>query len=999
MRKIAIICFLACISVLANAQNITITPEVTSLDDRAVVEYNNMICATEGATAIYRVTVEDCDSIDSVSVCQYRFNEVEHEATFTLDNGVIIIDEISLPLVVGPNQFTFMLTIQEVGKDSLTELSQEATDIQIYPVPTHQEVSAPSSLVYYKETGKLTWTAHGDGGAKWEYTWTSSEKLTVVGESFVHPSITNSSTTEKKVIVTLSATNYAPDGVTVWDSYSDNWTISIIPETVVNTAVSPNTSENPYKKFQGDSWDLAVSTVGGNPNGWIIEWLDGDNNILLGQGLDCKVTSSSSDRVENKHIILHVTNTAVEGITSDNNWYDQVFHYYVRFYPIPQIAFSSSYPKDVLHGEKIQMGVKLVNLQMEEDYVINYEWNGKNNGGASYLFEAINGGNKDSIEKVVTVKCSFGLVNSDAKGRSSQELSHTFIVWPKPSLYINANENNRSIPYRQFQDGKWEFVVKTYGGFPTGWKIVWKDETGKEVGQGENYTMKCDTSSDGVQEKHVILTVTNRAQGRTDLWFEHTYNYYAAFYPAPIVKFEKEYPHHIKHGDKVVMKLTVMDAKGNSLSDAYDWNVSWNNGQSKNVSYEFVGENQSNDDGVSQKIEVDCSIELKGTNLKQTYSREVDFVVWPIPKVTTNIDNLVGCAGQTFDYSITTSGGKKDGWSYVWTLNNQNLNVNSNKYKLILENSSIKDSIVNHYKVRATNICENEVWFEEEYPFTVIVYPEPKVPEKIFVMDLNRGVEVSSGIREGNNILLHCDECTGGNPNAWSYKWLRNNSIFGTNNEINDKLTSNYSGNGKANNLLVEYDCVVENTYNTVSWKKQDYKKEIRVYRKPQTPTGLQRKGNGTSGTWIATCGIDDASLGANDYYLVFGYQDAEGKMHDVSTMKQQNVGEQRWSSSQTAFNGNAYVYALWKYDDGSEVTSGLCMESSVDENWDGSTYDGSTRSVIEMATGISIISSTQIQENAEYYSLDGIKTNQMKKGINIVRRKDGQIVKIVNNK
>lgn len=802
MRKIAIICLLASISVLVSAQSIAITPEVTSLDERAVVEYGKMIHATEGATVIYRVKVEKCDFIDSVATCQYTFNNVKHEAIFTLNNGVITINKISVPMVVGSNRFSFKLIIQERGKKDLTELKQEATIIQIYPVPTHYETSTPLSLIFYKETGELSWTAHGEGGAKWEYVWTSTEKKTGNDATFVHSSITNNGAAEKKVIVTLSATNYAPDGVTKWDSYSEEWAITVLPISVVNLSVSPNTEEEPCKKFQGDLWNLAVSTKGGNSEGWKIEWINGDNNIILSQGLEYKVTSSRKDIKETKHIILHVTNKAPKGINTDDGFlYNNFFHYYVCFYPTPIIEFTESYPQNVLDGEKIQMGVKCKDAATAEDYVINCEWNGNGKANDSYLFEAVNSGNMDGIQNKITVRCSFGLINSDVKSDSYQELSHTFTVWPLPQ--VNA----------------------------------------------------------------------------------------------------------------------------------------------------------------------------------------------------TNLINRVGCGGQSFESSIITTGGKKDGWSYVWTLNDQNINANSNTCILTLDNSSTTDSIVNHYKVRATNICDNVVWFNEDFSFTVIVYPEPKVPERIIVMDVNRGVEVSSGIREGNNLFFHCDECIGGYPNAWSYKWIRNNSIFGIYNEVNEKVSSNYSGNGKADDMLIEYDCVVENTYDIVSWKKQEYKKEIRVYRKPQTPIGLQKKGNGSSGTWVATCSLDDASLGINDYYLVFGYQDADGKMHDVSTMRQQNVGEQRWSCTQTAFNGNAYVYALWKYDDGSEVTSGLCMESSVDENWDGSTYDGSTRSVIDAATGINEIPFIQTQENAEYYSPDGIKNNQLKRGLNIVRTQDGHVVKIINNK
>ena len=802
MRKVLYVCLLASISAIVRAQNISIIPEVTSHDERAVVEYDNKICATEEATVIYRVSIEDSVSIESVTLCQYTFNEEVHDASFTLENGVVVIDEISVPLIIGSNLFSFNITYEEKDKEDPIELTMDATTIQIYPKPAFGKVTEPSTLTFYKETGKLNWTVCGEGGAYWVISWTSTENSSGNGESFVHPSIINKGASEKNVTVTLNATNYAPDSVTVWENYSEYWTITIWPEISVTPSVTPNSQEDPSRLFQGESLKLAVSMEGGYAYGWKVEWRDVDNNKELSNELEYNVTSSGSDIIETKHILLHVKNTAPNGTNTEDVLYDGSFHYYIVFYPIP------------------------------------------------------------------------------------------------------------------------------------------------------------------------------------------------------IVQFEKEYPKNIKHGDKVVLSLTVKDSHGNSMADAYDLSCSWNKGESVKDFYELVGNNQNNNDGQNITISVDCSATLKGTNLKQTSRCEADFVVWPLPIVTaTNIEDFVGYGGQSCNFSVSTIGGEKDGWSYVWTQNNQVIDVNSNTFNLTLENTSATDSIVNEYKVRVSNKCDEDVWFENDYSFRVTVYPEPKVPERIFVMDQNRGVEVTNGIREGNNIILHCDECTGGNPNAWSYIWSRNNSELGDSNEIIEVLSSIYSGNGKANDMSIEYICDVENTYNSVLWKKQEYKKEIRVYRRPLTPTKLQKKGNGTSGTWVATCSIDDSSLGAYDYYLIFGYRDENGNMHDLGSIRQENVGEQRWSNSMGNINGNAYVYALWKYDDGAEITSGLCMEYSIDESWDRSTYDGSTRSVIAEATGINKTPTIQTQEKMEYYSLDGQKSFQPRRGINIVRTNDGTTVKIVNNK
>ena len=77
MRNYIFVYILVCLSTYVNAQNITISTEVTSHDERAVVDYSDMKCATEGATVIYKIKVEGCDSIAEVSVCKYVFNNRE----------------------------------------------------------------------------------------------------------------------------------------------------------------------------------------------------------------------------------------------------------------------------------------------------------------------------------------------------------------------------------------------------------------------------------------------------------------------------------------------------------------------------------------------------------------------------------------------------------------------------------------------------------------------------------------------------------------------------------------------------------------------------------------------------------------------------------------------------------------------------------------------------------------------------------------------------------
>lgn len=983
-------------------QTVTVgKPIVTHTQEKfKAIEVNNLIHTIEGSSATYTIMATGFDSIASIT--SLRYNNTDIISYCHLDKGKLTIDDVTINDLNANEiqKFKITLIVREKGKDVDTEYSAEAIGIKVYPYPIQHEVTAPSFSAFCKETGELLWSANGEGGAKWEYSWSSTENVTGSSATFTHPSIENNNTSEKTVAVTLKATNYAPDGTTIWDSYSGKWTIKIWPAATVTLIVPTNTAEDPNRVFQGDSWDLGVSTRGGNPEGWKIEWLDG--GTVVGLGSDYKVTSSATGSIVTKHIVAHVTNSAPEGADpEEGSWYDESYHYYVRFYPVPEVVFAESYPQNVMDGEKIQMAVEFVGSSLD-DYVFNCKWDGKaDQSGQSYLYEASNSNNNFGTQKTVTVEYSLGLINSDVKSEK-KELSHTFTVWPKPSVNPTA-QNSSSDPYRQFQDGKWDLSVSSSGGYRTGWSYEWKDDDGNVLGREEKYTLKCDKKSDEVQEKHVILTVKNQAKERSDVWFEETFHYYANFYPAPIVEFEKDYPKNIKDEDIVTLTLTVQDTHGNTLGDAYDIGYSWENGKSKDASYSLVGNNKTNDNGANVTVTVNCTVQLKGQNIKQTYTRQADFVVWPKPQIdATGISDRVGCGGQSLDFSVITNGGKKDGWSYEWIQNNQSLDETTSNYKLVLDNAPTEGSVLNRYKVRVKNVCDGEVWKDEEFLFNVTVYPEPRIPADVVAWDKNREAEVTTGIREGNDLILQCEECAGGYPNAWSYKWMRNNSELSTEKECIEKVPAGYSGDGKANDLQYVYSCYVENLYNTIPWAQHSYEKEVKVYHKPKTPTSLRKKGNGASGTWIATCGIDDTSLGTYDYYLVFGYRDADGNLHDVSSVRQQNVGEQRWSTQMQSVEGrnNAYVYALWKYSDGAEITSGLCLESHIEEAWDGSTYNGATRSVIADVTGNNNYPSIAVgSDKCEYYSVSGQKMGRSKEGLNIIRQSNGQVIKVINKK
>ena len=562
-----------------------------------------------------------------------------------------------------------------------------------------------------------------------------------------------------------------------------------------------------------------------------------------------------------------------------------------------------------------------------------------------------------------------------------------------------------------FQDQEWPLSVTTTGGNSSGWKCSWSVD-GKAISANTNsYTLTIgeDERASETITREVTLNVKNELpEGTkpTDAKLEWTYKYTAKFYPCPEVRFAKNYPHNICDGDKIKFEFVILDAQGNSLMDnpKYKWDYLWNNGV-KQGEYLFTGDNKDNSDGVLHSIKCEISGKLDGIDKPYTKTLQHDINVWPQPNVNPLTETkYVSCGGRTVSVSVSISGGQKDGWEYYYKKEgDKEVSSKDSTHVFTISRETQRSTlpIKEYYTIKAVNSVEGEVRCNKSLSFSVDVYPAPWMPNDIVITDKNRqNASVENGIREGNEVGLSCEKCYGGYPNAWNYSWSKDNSSIGKVNEITTSISNVYSGDIKSDSRSITFTCDVDNYYNSEQWAKHTYTKQMTIYHKPLTPTSLVKKGNGTSGTMIVTSSVSDADLEGHEYYLVFGYIDGNGQMHDATSQRQLAQGEVRWStqilsSEMNNSNNTLYVYALWKYNNGVEITSGLRYISSVDEYWDGSSYSGATRAVIADATAIDAIS-CDADTPQGYYSANGMKSSRPSKGLNIVKLRDGSVKKIM---
>lgn len=362
--------------------------------------------------------------------------------------------------------------------------------------------------------------------------------------------------------------------------------------------------------------------------------------------------------------------------------------------------------------------------------------------------------------------------------------------------------------------------------------------------------------------------------------------------------------------------------------------------------------------------------------------------------------------GEQASWSVTPAGGTSL-WTYEWQLDGV---ADGSTPTYTLNNSATQTE---RKTIKAVVICKSpdgqKVWksfsFPEEYMY-VTVFDRPTTVGNITAVQSTTGQLVSKGVSNGCRVQINSVEIKGGDTNGWTYEWTRDGEICSNNQFFSDYLNFTFANNNPQSHTFqyqLKLKNVIQNTIGVEPWE-ETIPFSLTVYRRPITPLQLIKKGNGRTGTLIATTGLTDEQLKQNEYYLVFGYVDGNGYYHDYNSLRQADLGQTRWSTQIPAeiLNASAnkvYVYALWKYDDGIEVTSGLCyIDGSKDENWDGSTFDGSTRSVI--CNDISAIDGTYMPvhspANKQLFTVNGIMASHKINGLNLVRTSDGLVKKII---
>ncbi len=317
-------------------------------------------------------------------------------------------------------------------------------------------------------------------------------------------------------------------------------------------------------------------------------------------------------------------------------------------------------------------------------------------------------------------------------------------------------------------------------------------------------------------------------------------------------------------------------------------------------------------------------------------------------------------------------------------------------------------SLINRYT--GDGYSPDSVWMRKDYRLIMKIWLKADYSSDFEMIDKNQNRSISSGfkgIRKGNTLITYTDSIAHGyqgQENSIIHVWKVGNEIFA---QSIDSLQTVVTMNNSMEKATAECNVGLKiqnmNSYGTV-WTESDYiTHTITTYNKPNTPTRLTVKGNGTSATLIAMSDVSDANMALYDYYIVFGYTNKNGeKKEKANAVVNGEIQRYTCSFSQEELTDTTnvfYVYSQWCYDDGVTITSGKRYTDMVDEEWDGSDYSGNggTIRLVRSTFANHCDTVTDKTDNpTEYYYLNGVQDGTKQKGLRIVRYSDGATRKVI---
>ena len=801
--------------------------------------------------------------------------------------------------------------IRNVGPDGSVWFNEEyKTEVTSWPQPEASLECAYTECFDGVPFDASIVTAGGDPEA-WTFWWNLDGDATVLPYEKDCRITTSGSNTNGTRHELVGVAFNSPEGINEQFSWNQTHRFTSYPAPVFGSQTSD------ISTFSGWEFILHAQTEGGKPDGWRYEWTcDGEPITNNSEFLTTSLVNNGTQPVEHTFRLTATNSNASYGWT-----HEYVFP--VIVYPAPAVDLPEVVT-EVIKNERIEIPLSVSGGDPSAwGYIWKIDGATQSETGSNFAFTPTSRG-----RYTVTVETRNRPYN--IYKTYYETFTFNFTVYDEPTLAVEGNGSNDVITC----DGRnTRMAVRGVGS--GAWTYQWYEGSAEIAGEtNRDINVVLDNpGTDPITKTYRV--VAHYKGGETP--YEQVFN--VTIYPRPNVVQESSVVN--VYYDRNVY-LNVEPSGGNPDGWDYTWYIDGSHVDSYSQPYIYYSAGTNN----NRTCEVVVYVRNRGNGDTWYTQRPFRFTVNRYTTGSVNFSqpyaDYNGFISQTL--SAIPVEGYPDGWTFEWTKDGVFVGTGQNMHVEYENTTDYAYSTV--YEVRAKNAIGDDIGYDHANTYKIYVWPKITTPDDIRVVKGSDMQEVEA-IVSGDEIVASVTPAKGGynyyspsnNRNAWTYDWTVSGSYTGydnTSTEIYTTLSRPYSEEMSYGDVTIRAQISNTAAYQQETWFDRIYEKTIQVYNAPLTPRELVRKGDGTTGTLIvlASGGFNDDRLRELSYEFVFGYTDRNSnQMYDMPATEERFY---RFGPSElNDYNKRFYVYAQWRYNDGSVVKSGLrYLDGYTDDNY-----------------------------------------------------------------
>ncbi len=723
-----------------SAQNLSIRPTINA--DKATPETNGTLNALQGSGSIsFRVDITP--TVEQITEATITINGESHNLTYTIDEDSkkAIIDPytISFDQVATYSNIQAKVTFKPYNEyfqvNEVTETADYPNSIKVWGRPSVSfEGPTPAWGIMSGGSTALKAVATGGNDSGWSYKW--SNNATTPSIDFT---ATNNSGSTRTDQVTVTATNLAPDGTSVWDESKHTFTVGIYSTASATArAITPSNVV-----FAGTTVNFGVDATGGNSDTWNYNWTGTDNN----NGNTSTYQTINTGTTSVNHIAsVTVTNTSPDGDT----WFNQNLTFPVTVWPVASATLNAPERTEWLNGENVPLSVQTTGGDASKwTYAWTFDGQPVSNNTSTYNYAAVNNG-----QEAVTHTIAVTATNTPDGINEPQVVtqSYTCTVYPTPAITSLTVDNNVI-----FSGNTINVTAQVAGGKPDGWKYSWTINGYAATDFHMSRTLTDIPKNEGTGPKTFTyeFTAVNTCGEKQEILKQEIT---VTVWPTPVATLNA--PERTQWINGEIVPLAVNVAGGDTSNWTYSWTADNQITTEYSASYNYQALNTGNTE-VIRVITVTATNTPSGIDKPYTTTLTYNCTVYPTPVINYyTIDKSVIYSGTSISMGATLSGGNPQGWNYSWTLDGNSIAGNELNLNTIPPVNNSTQSSKHTYRLTAVNTCASTTTTLTQ-DFEITVWPVANA-----TFNSPARVEWLNGEVVALNVVP-----AGGDSNAWSYVW------------------------------------------------------------------------------------------------------------------------------------------------------------------------------------------------------------------------------------